>query len=66
MTRVSRGRFHWLCVVLVPTILGQLLRQLPKLGRIAVGRKTAIGVIAQSFILVIVFYAACKAGNRLA
>lgn len=55
-----------LVVVLVPTILGQLLRQFPKPGRIAVDNKTAIGTVAQSFILVIVFYAACKAGNRLA
>lgn len=52
-------------VVLLPTIAGQVLRQIPALGRLAVRQKTPIGVIAQACILVLVFSAATEAGLRL-
>jgi sodium/bile acid cotransporter 7 len=51
--------------VLIPTILGQIVRQAPAAGRFAARHKTPIGVVAQVLILVIVFLAACKAGVQL-
>jgi sodium/bile acid cotransporter 7 len=51
--------------VLIPVVLGQLVRQIPAAGRFAVKHKTPIGVVAQSCILAIVFTAACKAGVHL-
>ncbi len=62
----ARMVFRLLIVVLVPTILGQMLRQIPRLEAFAVRRKTPIGVVAQSMILVLVFLAAFKAGGQLA
>jgi solute carrier family 10 (sodium/bile acid cotransporter), member 7 len=60
-------RMFWRLVfaVLVPTLLGQAVRQLPGPGRFATRYKTMIGVVAQSSILIIVFSAACNAGIRL-
>lgn len=57
--------FRLLIVVLVPTLLGQGLRQIPSLGRFATKMKTPIGVVAQSLILVLVFLAAFRAGKQL-
>lgn len=55
-----------LYVVLVPTILGQLARQIPAAGRFAVRHKPHIGIAAQGLILVLVFAAAAlKAGPQL-
>jgi sodium/bile acid cotransporter 7 len=51
-----------LVVVLVPTALGQVCRVFRGPAGFATRHKTAIGVIAQSLILTIVFLAACKAG----
>ena len=51
--------------VLVPTALGQVVRQVPAAARFATRHKTPIGVAAQVLILVIVFLAACKAGVQL-
>lgn len=51
--------------VLIPVLLGQIVRQFPAPGRFAVRYKTPIGVVAQSCILTIVFTAACRAGTRL-
>ena len=52
--------------VLLPCLVGQLLRAVPAAGEFATERKTKIGVIAQALILVLVFSAACRAGGRLA
>jgi solute carrier family 10 (sodium/bile acid cotransporter), member 7 len=57
--------FRLLIVVLVPTLLGQGLRQIPRWGGFATRQKTPIGVIAQSLILVLVFLAAFRAGQQL-
>lgn len=57
--------FDLLFVVLLPTLAGQGVRQFPPLGRYATRNKTAIGVIAQSLILTLVFLAAFKAGKQL-
>ena len=55
-----------LYVVLVPSILGQLARSIPAVGRFAVAHKARIGIIAQGLILVLVFTAsALKAGPQL-
>ena len=54
-----------LVVVLIPTLIGQGLRCVPRLGRLATSYKNLIGVLAQSCILVLVFTAACDAGTRL-
>ncbi|MCH8828407.1 MAG: bile acid:sodium symporter, partial [Planctomycetes bacterium] len=51
--------------VLIPTLLGQLVRRIPAPGRFAVRWKTALGVVAQTCILTIVFSAALNAGTRL-
>lgn len=51
--------------VLIPTFLGQLARQIPFTHRIATQQKIVFGVVAQFFILVIVFVAACHAGSQL-
>ncbi|GAB4162404.1 MAG: bile acid:sodium symporter [Planctomycetaceae bacterium] len=51
--------------VLIPTFIGQAIRQFPGPGRFATKQKVPIGVLAQAFILLIVFSAACKAGIRL-
>lgn len=52
-------------VVLVPTILGQAARQLPKFGAAATRYKVPLGVVAQSLILLLVFSAAASAGRKL-
>lgn len=52
--------------VLIPMVVGQVLRQFPRPARLATRHKTPIGVAAQILILSIVFYAACNAGARLA
>lgn len=57
--------FRLLIVVLVPTLLGQGLRQIPRLGAFATRQKTPIGVIAQSLILVLVLSGAFRAGKQL-
>ena len=50
-------------VVLVPTIIGQGLRKLPKMEMFATAYKTPIDILAQSLILILVFAAAMfKAG----
>lgn len=51
--------------VLIPTVLGQLVRQIPAAARFAVRYKTPLGVVAQACILTIVFSAASRAGVRL-
>ena len=51
--------------VLLPTIVGQLARQIPSLGRHAIARKFQIGIVAQSLVLLIVTKAAVEAGGRL-
>lgn len=55
-----------LIAVLIPMLLGQVLRQFARPSQFATRHKTPIGVAAQILILSIVFYAACKAGTRLA
>jgi sodium/bile acid cotransporter 7 len=57
--------FDLLFVVLLPTLLGQGVRQIPPLGRFATKQKVPIGVIAQALILSLVFLAAFKAGKQL-
>jgi len=52
--------------VLVPTLLGQSVRQHRRMNVIARKYKTPLGVVAQSCVLLIVFSAACKAGTRIA
>ena len=52
-------------VVLVPTLIGQLLRQPRFSEEFARKNKTAIGVIAQSSILFLVFLSACAGGAKL-
>ncbi|MDC0261919.1 bile acid:sodium symporter [Planctomycetaceae bacterium] len=52
--------------VLIPTILGQLLRLIPANTRFATERKIPIGVFAQGMILMLVFTASMKAGLQLA
>jgi len=55
-----------LYVVLIPSILGQLARAIPAVGRLAVAHKARIGIFAQGLILVLVFSAAAlKAGPQL-
>lgn len=51
--------------VLIPTALGQIVRQFAGPARFAVRHKTPIGVVAQMLILVIVFLAATKSGVQL-
>lgn len=51
--------------VLLPTIIGQLARQLPPLGRLAMACKFEIGVVAQCLVLLIVAKTAIEAGGRL-
>lgn len=52
--------------VLIPTILGQLLRLIPANARFATERKIPIGVLAQGMILILVFTASMNAGLQLA
>ena len=52
-------------VVLIPTIAGQLIRQPAKSEEFAQENKTALGVIAQSSILFLVFLSACAGGVKL-
>lgn len=56
-------RLIW--AALVPMLAGQVIRQFPPPARFATEYKTAIGVIAQSCILTLVFSAALKAGGQL-
>ena len=51
--------------VLIPTVLGQSLRQIPSLGRFATKYKTPVGVVAQCVVLSLVFMASWKAGTFL-
>ena len=51
--------------VLVPTLVGQGLRCVPRLARFATEHKTQIGVLAQSCVLVVVFVGATNAGVHL-
>ena len=51
--------------VLLPTLLAQVVRQFSGPAAFAIRYKTPIGVIAQSCILTIVFFAACKAGTSI-
>ncbi len=51
--------------VLLPTILGQLLRTVPSCGRFATTHKFGIGVAAQSLVLLIVAKSAVEAGGKL-
>lgn len=53
-------------VVLIPTLIGQLIRLIPRNARFATERKIPIGVVAQSMILMLVFTASMKAGQQLA
>lgn len=50
---------------LLPMLAGQLVRQIAGAARFATKHKTAIGVAAQSCILVLVFSAALRAGHEL-
>jgi len=51
--------------VLLPTLVGQLLRIVPQLSALATKFKTVLGVVAQSCILTLVFGAACRGGLQL-
>lgn len=51
--------------VLLPTIVGQLARLIPWLGRFATARKFQIGIVAQCLVLLIVSKTAVEAGGRL-
>lgn len=51
--------------VLLPTILGQVARLLPALGRVAVDQRVRISIVAQCLVLLIVTKAAVEAGGRL-
>ncbi len=51
--------------VLVPCALGQLLRLSPQVAQFATNSKVVFGAIAQSLILVLVLFAALKAGSNL-
>jgi len=51
--------------VLIPAFIGQLLRLSSRVAAFVDGKKTVIGVVAQSCILTIVLTAACDAGTRL-
>lgn len=51
--------------VLIPSVVGQALRQVSGAARFARRYRTEIGVVAQGCILVIVFLAAWKAGAQL-
>jgi len=52
-------------VVLVPTLVGQLLRLIPANAELATRRKVPIGVVAQGLILLLVLTASLKAGRQL-
>jgi sodium/bile acid cotransporter 7 len=52
-------------VVLIPTLAGQLIRQPARCEEFAKKNKTAIGVVAQSSILFLVFLSACAGGVKL-
>lgn len=52
---------------LIPATLGQFARLIPRLRQLGTDHKTAVGVVAQSCVLIIVFSAAfLKAGPQLA
>ncbi len=51
--------------VLLPTVAGQLARQIPLLGRFANSRKFQIGILAQCLVLLIVTKTSVEAGGRL-
>ena len=51
--------------VLLPCLVGQLLRTIPAAAEFATHRKTSIGVVAQALILTLVFSAACRSGGQL-
>ena len=51
--------------VLIPVGLGQIVRLSPPIGHWASLRKTPIGVVAQTLILILVFSASLRAGLRL-
>lgn len=51
--------------VLIPSLLGQIVRIPKAAANFAKSKKTTLGVIAQSGILLLVFVSACKAGNEL-
>ncbi|MGH7201340.1 MAG: bile acid:sodium symporter family protein, partial [Planctomycetaceae bacterium] len=63
---VGEMMMRLLVTVLVPSLAGQALRQLPRPAALAARHKTPIGVVAQSLILVIVALAAFNAGQTLA
>ncbi|MDA0588846.1 MAG: bile acid:sodium symporter [Planctomycetota bacterium] len=52
-------------VVLIPTLAGQFIRQPARCEEFARKNKTAIGVVAQSSILFLVFLSACAGGVKL-
>jgi len=51
--------------VLIPCAIGQLLRLQPRIADFATRNKPQIGGVAQSIILVLVLFAALKAGDKL-
>lgn len=51
--------------VLLPTIVGQLARQIPSLDRFSTARKSQVSFVAQCLVLLIVTKAAVEAGGRL-
>jgi solute carrier family 10 (sodium/bile acid cotransporter), member 7 len=51
--------------VLLPTLLGQLVRLVVPLGRLATSRKIEIGIVAQCLVLLIVTKSAVHAGGSL-
>jgi sodium/bile acid cotransporter 7 len=61
------GAMVWRLVVavLIPTLVGQMIRLSPRAAAFADQKKTSIGVAAQCCILAIVLTAACDAGTRL-
>ncbi|MBD3672259.1 MAG: bile acid:sodium symporter [Planctomycetaceae bacterium] len=60
--------FRLVLVVLIPTIIGQLMRlsPTPLNAQFAAQHKIPIGVVAQGMILMLVFTASLKAGQQLA
>ena len=62
----DRMMFNLALAVLVPTLVGQLLRQPPPLAAWAGRVKTELGVVAQGLILWLVLQSAVRAGGNLA
>jgi len=52
-------------VVLIPTLVGQVVRQPAPLNAFSTRHKTAIGVVAQLLILSVILRASCDAGRRI-